>query len=129
MIGASFIGLKVAASLRTRGIDVDVVGTETALMAKVLGPEVGAFLPLLHEKHEVTFHLGTIATAIDDQGVTLKSGERLDADLVVIGVGVRPSISLAQEAGLAIDHRVKERRSGYNDLAEVRDTSRVAPQR
>ncbi|MCY7398579.1 MAG: NAD-binding protein [Sphingomonas bacterium] len=49
VIGASFIGLKVAASLRTRGIDVDVVGTETALMAKVLGPEVGAFLPLLHE--------------------------------------------------------------------------------
>ena len=106
VIGASFIGLEVAASLRTRGVDVDVVGTEPVLMAKVLGPEVGAFLRRLHEEHGVTFHLGTTATAIDDHGATLKSGERLDADLVVIGVGVRPAVLLAQEAGLAIDHGV-----------------------
>jgi NADPH-dependent 2,4-dienoyl-CoA reductase/sulfur reductase-like enzyme/nitrite reductase/ring-hydroxylating ferredoxin subunit len=106
VIGASFIGLEVAASLRTRGLDVQVVGTEAILMAKVLGPEVGAFLRQLHEGHGVTFHLGTTATAIDDKSVTLKNGERLDADLVVIGIGVRPAISLAQDAGLAIDHGV-----------------------
>ena len=106
VIGASFIGLEVAASLRTRGVDVDVVGTEPVLMAKILGPQVGAFLKQLHEAHGVTFHLGTTAAAIDDRGVTLKNGERLDAGLVVIGVGVRPAISLAQEAGLAIDHGV-----------------------
>lgn len=106
VIGASFIGLEAAASLRARGVDVDVVGTEPALMVNVLGPEVGVFLRRLHEDHGVTFHLGTTATAIDVQGVTLKSGKRLDADLVVIGVGVRPAISLAQDAGLAIDHGV-----------------------
>lgn len=106
VIGASFIGLEVAASLRTRGIDVEVVGTEAVLMTKVLGPEVGAFIQRLHEDHGVIFHLGTTATAIDEQSVTLQNGERLDADLVVIGVGVRPAISLAQEAGLAIDHGV-----------------------
>ena len=106
VIGASFIGLEVAASLRARNIDVQVVGTETTLMEKVLGPEVGNYLRSLHERHGVTFHLGTTATAIDDYAVTLKCGELLPADLVVIGIGVRPAISIAQEAGLAIDRGV-----------------------
>ena len=106
VIGASFIGLEVAASLRARNITVQVVGTEPILMEKVLGTEVGNFLRKLHEDHGVTFHLGTTATAIDSQRVTLKSGERLQADLVVIGIGVRPTIVLAEQAGLAIDRGV-----------------------
>jgi NADPH-dependent 2,4-dienoyl-CoA reductase/sulfur reductase-like enzyme len=83
-----------------------VVGTETILMEKVLGPEVGNFLRKLHEDHGVTFHLGTTATTIDKQSVTLKSGELLQADLVVVGIGVRPASSLAGEAGVAIDRGV-----------------------
>jgi NADPH-dependent 2,4-dienoyl-CoA reductase/sulfur reductase-like enzyme/nitrite reductase/ring-hydroxylating ferredoxin subunit len=106
VIGASFIGLEVAASLRARNIDVQIVGTEATLMEKVLGPQVGNYLRSLHENHGVTFHLGTTATVIDDDAVTLKSGERLPADLVVIGIGVRPTISLAQQAGLAIDRGI-----------------------
>jgi NADPH-dependent 2,4-dienoyl-CoA reductase/sulfur reductase-like enzyme len=106
VIGASFIGLEVAASLRARDIEVHVVGTETVLMEKVLGLEVGNFLHKLHEDHGVTFHLGTTATAINKQSVTLKTGERLQADFVVVGIGVRPAISLAEQAGLAIDRGV-----------------------
>ena len=106
VIGASFIGLEVAASLRARNIEVHVVGPETILMEKVLGPEVGNFLRKLHEDHGVTFHLGTTATAIDGRSVMLKNGEKLQADLVVVGIGVRPSISLAERAGLAVDRGV-----------------------
>ncbi|MPZ45877.1 MAG: Rieske 2Fe-2S domain-containing protein [Betaproteobacteria bacterium] len=103
VIGASFIGLEVAASLRARNVEVHVVGLETCPMERILGPQVGAFIRKLHEQHGVIFHLGTTATSIDEQSVTLKGGEQIPADLVVIGVGVRPAIALAEQAGLAVD--------------------------
>lgn len=106
VIGASFIGLEAAASLRARNIEVHIVGIENTLMEKILGPEVGTFLRNLHEEHGVTFHLGTTATSIDARSVALKNGEVLQADLVVVGIGVRPAISLAEHAGLTIDRGV-----------------------
>ena len=106
VIGASFIGLEVASSLRARDIDVHVVGRETCPMEKVLGADAGQFIRKLHEDHGVTFHLGTTASSIDEHGVTLQNGETLPADLVVIGIGVRPAISLAEGAGLAVDRGI-----------------------
>jgi NADPH-dependent 2,4-dienoyl-CoA reductase/sulfur reductase-like enzyme len=106
VIGASFIGLEVAASLRARDIDVHVVGRETCPMENVLGADIGNFLRRLHEEHGVTFHLGTTPVAIDARKVTLQSGADLPAELVVIGAGVRPEIALAEQAGLAIDRGV-----------------------
>ena len=106
VIGAGFIGLEVASSLRARDIDVHVVGRETCPMEKVLGADVGQFIRKLHEDHGVTFHLGTTVSSIDEHRVTLQNGETLRADFVVVGIGVRPAISLAEGAGLAVDRGI-----------------------
>jgi NADPH-dependent 2,4-dienoyl-CoA reductase/sulfur reductase-like enzyme/nitrite reductase/ring-hydroxylating ferredoxin subunit len=106
IIGASFIGLEVAASLRARDIAVHVVAPGTVPMEKILGTDVGDFICKLHEQHGVNFHLGTTAASIDERGVTLENGEHLQADLVVVGIGVRPAISLAERAGLAVDRGI-----------------------
>src|SRR6266436_208085 len=103
VIGASFIGLEAAASLRARDIEVHIVGLEARPMERVLGPEMGDFIRALHEEHGVVFHLGDTVVAIDGKRATLKSGGVLEAELVVVGVGVRPRLALAERAGLALD--------------------------
>jgi apoptosis-inducing factor 3 len=106
VIGASFIGLETAAALRTRDIEVHVIGPEARPLERVFGPQLGDFIRALHEEHGVKFHLENSVTAIGAGNVTLKTGGTLDADLVVIGVGVRPRIALAEKAGLAINKGV-----------------------
>jgi NADPH-dependent 2,4-dienoyl-CoA reductase/sulfur reductase-like enzyme len=106
VIGASFIGLEVAAALRAREIETHVVAPERRPLERVLGPEFGDFVRALHEEHGVVFHLEDTVTAIDDKQATLKSGGKLAADLVVVGVGVRPRTQLAERAGLTVDRGV-----------------------
>jgi len=107
VIGASFIGLEAAASLRARGLEVHVVAPVARPLENILGPEIGDFIRTLHEQtHGVHFHLNTKPQAITADAITLENGERIPADLVVIGVGVRPAVQLAQQAGLAVDNGV-----------------------
>jgi apoptosis-inducing factor 3 len=104
--GASFIGLEVAASLRNRAIAVDVVAPDRVPLERVMGLELGRFIQSLHESHGVTFHLGETITSIDGHRVSTSGGSTLEGDFVVMGVGVRPATSVAEQAGLTVDRGI-----------------------
>jgi len=106
VIGASFIGLEVAASLRERKLEVAVVGKGSLPLQKILGRELGNLIRETHETHGVKFHLGRTPAAIQQQHVHLDDGTILDCDLVVVGIGVRPNVALAEKASIATDNGV-----------------------
>jgi NADPH-dependent 2,4-dienoyl-CoA reductase/sulfur reductase-like enzyme len=106
VIGASFIGLESAAALRARDIEVHVVAPEQQPMERVLGSDMGEFVRALHEEQGVMFHLGDTVAEIDGKRSILKSGGVLEADVVVVGVGVRPRLGLAERAGLSLERGV-----------------------
>jgi len=105
VIGSSFIGLEAAASLRARGLEVAVVGRDEVPLANVLGPELGHFVQKLHESKGVAFHLRASPRAITASSVELEDGSKLEAELVVMGVGVRPRTALAESAGVTLAGR------------------------
>lgn len=106
VIGASFIGLEVAASLRSRELAVHVVGLDRLPLERVMGPDFARFVKALHEEHGVIFHLENTVASIGARDVTLQSGETIAADLVVIGAGVKPRTTLAEVAQLTLDRGV-----------------------
>jgi NADPH-dependent 2,4-dienoyl-CoA reductase/sulfur reductase-like enzyme/nitrite reductase/ring-hydroxylating ferredoxin subunit len=107
VVGASFIGLEVAASLRQRNIEVHVVGPEKIPFERVLGAQLGTLVRDVHQAHGVEFHLGASVAQIDARRVTLSDASTIEADFVVFGVGVRPALKLAEQAGLAIDRGIQ----------------------
>ncbi len=106
IVGGSFIGLEVAASLRLRGVEVHIVALEGQPLERVMGPQIGAFVRNLHEANGVVFHLEDSVVRIEGRKCILKSGAAVDADFLVLGVGVRPSLELAEQAGLKVDRGV-----------------------
>jgi NADPH-dependent 2,4-dienoyl-CoA reductase/sulfur reductase-like enzyme len=106
IIGASFIGLEAAASLRKRNLPVTVIGPEAIPLSRVFGEELGKFVKQLHEHEGVEFRLGRKPETISADAVVLDDGTRVDADLVVVGVGVRPRTAIAQQAGLTVENGI-----------------------
>jgi NADPH-dependent 2,4-dienoyl-CoA reductase/sulfur reductase-like enzyme/nitrite reductase/ring-hydroxylating ferredoxin subunit len=106
VIGAGFIGLEAAASLRELGLDVTVVGAEERPLERVLGREVGDFVRHTHESHGVRFRLGRRPVEIRADGVVLDDGSIEACDLVIAGVGVEPDVALAERAGLAVNRGI-----------------------
>jgi NADPH-dependent 2,4-dienoyl-CoA reductase/sulfur reductase-like enzyme len=106
VVGASFIALEVAASLRERGIAIHIVAPDDVPLERAFGREIGRFFQQLHESHGVVFHLGETVARVDGPQATLSRGSKLDADLLVLGVGVRPSLALAEQAGLRLNRGV-----------------------
>src|SRR5438552_7650567 len=106
VIGASFIGMEVAASLRERKIEVAVVGKHPQPLEKILGREMANLIRETHEAHGVKFYLARTPVVIRDRHVQLDDGTILDCDLVVVGIGVRPNTALAEKAEIATDNGI-----------------------
>ena len=106
VIGSSFIGMEAAASLKARGLDVHVVSPDAVPFMKALGPAAGGVLHTVHVENGVAFHLGRKPASISPVEVVLDDGSKIPAQLVIMGVGVRPSLSLAEAAGLKVDRGV-----------------------
>jgi len=134
VLGAGFIGMEVAASLREQNLEVHVVAPEKTPMEKVFGDRIGKWIQGLHERNGVHFHLETTAKEIQGdkrvQKVVLTDGTQIKADLVVVGVGVVPAIRYLQGTGLVasgavpVDDRLETKVEGIfaaGDIALVPD--------
>ncbi len=127
VIGSGFIGLEVAASLRQRGLKVSVIGHDSVPLGKVLGEEVGRFVQKLHEEHGVQFFLNATPRAIREDRIELADGRSVEAELVVLGVGVSPRTSLAEAAGIAVHNGIivnEELRTSAEDVFGAGDVAR-----
>jgi len=102
LVGSGFISMEAAGALRTRGLDVHVVAREPVPLARVFGPEFGGFITRLHQEHGVVFHLQAAVSDFDGKTVTLADGAKIPADLLIVGVGVKPRMELAASAGLTV---------------------------
>ncbi len=117
VVGASFIGLEAAASLRHRGLEVTVAAPEPLPLVQVFGDAVGRSLRALHERHGVAFQLGRTVAVVEGNGrvaqVQLDDGTLLPADIVIVGIGVTPAtgvvrgVSTQKDGSLLVDDQLR----------------------
>jgi 3-phenylpropionate/trans-cinnamate dioxygenase ferredoxin reductase subunit len=111
IVGAGWIGLETAAAARAAGVEATVLETTELPLVRVLGPEVAEIFLNLHARHGVTMLMGVEAAEITGEdhrvtGVRLADGRQIDADVLVVGVGITPNTELAEAAGLIIDNGI-----------------------
>jgi NADPH-dependent 2,4-dienoyl-CoA reductase/sulfur reductase-like enzyme/nitrite reductase/ring-hydroxylating ferredoxin subunit len=106
VIGASFIAMEAAAALRARKVEVDIVSVEHVPFDRVFGIALGEHIKKLHEKNGVRFHLGCVASGFDGSAITTTARERIEADFVLVGIGVQPRLHVARCAGAELDNGV-----------------------
>jgi len=133
VIGASFIGMEAAYSLTECGLSVTVVAPGSVPFEKTLGPEIGALFRRLHESHGVSFRLGASVKRLEGAGrverVVLEDGESIAAEMVVVGIGVRPAtaflvgVPLDTDGGVIVDSHLRAVEGLYaaGDIARFPD--------
>ncbi len=127
VVGAGFIGLEVAGSLRNRGVDVAIVAPEELPLARIMGEEIGGFVKELHEEAGEDFYLDNGVEKLEGKRAYLSNGEELEFDFVVLGTGVLPRVDVAEDAGLEVDDGVvvdSELRSSDDAIYAVGDVAR-----
>jgi apoptosis-inducing factor 3 len=134
VVGAGFVGMELAGSLRDRGLSVSVAAPEELPLAAILGPRVSLYVKGLHEAKGVSFFMGRSTVHIESGGrgmaVTLSDGHVLESDFVVMGAGIQPVVDylagtgLVEDGGVAVDHGMQTRSPGIfaaGDIAQVAD--------
>jgi NADPH-dependent 2,4-dienoyl-CoA reductase/sulfur reductase-like enzyme/nitrite reductase/ring-hydroxylating ferredoxin subunit len=106
VVGGSFIAMEAAASLKGRGLSVDVISPEGHPLEKVFGRELSDLVLDAHSQKGVRLHLGSKVARIESKQIVLQGGERIEAEIVVLGIGVEPRLQLAEAAGLRLDRGV-----------------------
>ena len=106
VIGAGWIGAEVATAAARAGCAVTVIEAAEAPLAGALGPEVGAYTIPWYAEAGVELRLGAPVGSVDPDGITLMSGTRVRADVVVTGIGVRPAVDWLKGSGVAVDNGV-----------------------
>ena len=106
VVGGSFIAMEAAASLKGRGLSVDVISPEEHPLENVFGRELSDLVLEAHAQKGVRLHLGSKVDRIEDKQVVLQGGERIEAEIVVVGIGVEPRLQLAETASLDLDRGV-----------------------
>lgn len=123
IVGGGYIGLETAAALRKMGVHVTILEMQDRVLARVTAPEVSEFYQRVHAEEGVQIHIDSIVSHIEGEGqvsvVHCKSGERFDADLVIIGVGVVPNVELAEEAGLLVDNGIVVDEFGQTSVSNI----------
>jgi NADPH-dependent 2,4-dienoyl-CoA reductase/sulfur reductase-like enzyme len=106
IVGAGWIGAEVATAAARKGCAVTVVEAADTPLANALGPEIGALTVPWYAEAGVDLRTGVKVAAVDGTGLALAGGDRLDADLVVVGIGVRPRLDWLDGSGVVVERGI-----------------------